>query len=258
MDPISITSLLDGTRVALNAINELKRNGRHATADIASLARSLQSLMDVLDSIVRDNRTVIADIDRKHSPSFQALIAIGAKTWCHTGDVSILGRAVQDCSTTVAELTDILQKCCSSSSAKERLKGTLKWTLSKERTIALSNRLERDKATIQLGMESLGYLPSYSMPLSSSFVYVLTTTSYRSRNDRFMHFITTRTLEEQEERERTRIIDWLSTYDFEARHLDLQSLRLTGTFEWFRECDVYREWSTGTMRLLWLEGRSKY
>ena len=68
-----------------------------------------------------------------------------------------------------------------------------------------------------------------------------------------------RTLEEQKERERTRINDWLSTYDFAARHLDLQSLRLTGTFEWFlRECQIYREWRTGTLRLLWLEGRSKY
>ncbi len=89
-------------------------------------------------------------------------------------------------------------------------------------------------------------------------VYVLTTISYRSRNDQFMDFVTARTLEEQRERERTRIIDWLSTYDFEARHLDLQSLRLTGTFDWFRECDLYREWRTGNLRLLWLEGRSKY
>ena len=78
MDPMSITSLLDGTSVALKAINELTRDYRHAPADIASLAHSLQSLMDVLDSIVRDNRTVIADTYRKHSPSFQALIAIGA------------------------------------------------------------------------------------------------------------------------------------------------------------------------------------
>lgn len=80
-----------------------------------------------------------------------------------------------------------------------------------------------------------------------------------------MDFLTARTVEEhrerertQRERERTRIIDWLSTYDFEARHLDLQSLRLTGTFDWFRECNLYREWRTGTLRLLWLEGRSKY
>ncbi len=89
-------------------------------------------------------------------------------------------------------------------------------------------------------------------------VYVLTTISYRSRNDQFMDFVTARTLEEQRERERTRIIDWLSTYDFEARHLDLQSLRLTGTYDWFRECDLYREWRTGNLRLLWLDGRSKY
>lgn len=89
-------------------------------------------------------------------------------------------------------------------------------------------------------------------------VNVLTTTSYRSRNDDFMHFVTTITLEQQRERERTRICDWLSKYDFEARHLDLRSLRLPGTFDWFGECDLYREWRTGTMRLLWLEGRSKY
>ena len=82
--------------------------------------------------------------------------------------------------------------------------------------------------------------------------------NFRSRNDQFMDFVTARTLEEKKERERTRIIDWLSTYDFEARHLDLQSLRLAGTFDWFRECDLYREWRTGTLRLLWLEGRSKY
>ena len=81
---------------------------------------------------------------------------------------------------------------------------------------------------------------------------------FRSRNDQFMDFVTARTLEEQKERERTRIIDWLSTYDFEARHLDLQSLRLTGTFDWFWESDLYREWRTRTLRLLWLEGRSKY
>ena len=87
---------------------------------------------------------------------------------------------------------------------------------------------------------------------------MLTAISYRSRNDQFMDFVTAITLEEQKERERTRIIDWLSTYDFEARHLDLQSLRLTGTFDWFRKCDLYREWRTGALRLLWLEGRSKY
>ena len=88
--------------------------------------------------------------------------------------------------------------------------------------------------------------------------YVLTTISYRSRNDQFMDFVTVFSLEGQRERERIRIIDWLSTYDFEARHLDLQSLRLAGTFNWFRECDLYGEWRTGTLRLLWLEGRSKY
>ena len=80
---------------------------------------------------------------------------------------------------------------------------------------------------------------------------------FRSRNDQFMDFVTARTLEEQRARERISMIDWLSTYDFEARHLDLQSLRLAGTFDWFRECDLYREWRTGTLRLLWLEGRSK-
>ena len=94
--------------------------------------------------------------------------------------------------------------------------------------------------------------------VSISKIYVLTTVSCRSRNDQVIDFVTARTIEEQRERERTRIIDWLSTYDFEARQLDLQSLRLAGTFDWFRECDTYREWRTGSLRLLWLEGRSKY
>ena len=82
MDPMSIAVslrvLLAGTSVALKAINELTQDYRHAPTEIASLAQSLQSLMGILDSMVRDNTTVIADNFRKHSPSFQALIAIGA------------------------------------------------------------------------------------------------------------------------------------------------------------------------------------
>ena len=81
-DPISVLSaagvLLDSTTGVLKAINELAREFHHAPTDIASLARSLQSLMDVLDNVVHENIRAIADNGRKHPPSFQALIAISA------------------------------------------------------------------------------------------------------------------------------------------------------------------------------------
>ena len=71
-------SLLEITRGALKAIDDLGVDFRYAPTDIVSLTHSLQSLMGILDSVVQDNTRVIADSGRKHSPSFQALIAIGA------------------------------------------------------------------------------------------------------------------------------------------------------------------------------------
>ena len=74
----AVGGLLDSTTEVLKVIDELAREFRHAPTDIASLARSLQSLIDILDSVVHDNIRAIADNGRKHSRSFQALIAIGA------------------------------------------------------------------------------------------------------------------------------------------------------------------------------------
>ena len=77
MEATTILSLLDSASVALKAINELTQDYHHAPKDIASLGNSLQSLMGILDSMVNDNTTVTGNSCRKHSPSFQALIAIG-------------------------------------------------------------------------------------------------------------------------------------------------------------------------------------
>lgn len=78
MEQISVAGLLDSTTGVLKVIDELAREFRHAPTDIAPLARRLQSLIDILDSVIHDNMRVIADNGRKHSPSFQALIAVGA------------------------------------------------------------------------------------------------------------------------------------------------------------------------------------
>ena len=74
----SVTGLIETTRGVLKVIDELAREFRHVPTDIAPLARSLQSLMDILDSVIYDDMRAIDINGRKHSPSFQALIAIGA------------------------------------------------------------------------------------------------------------------------------------------------------------------------------------
>ena len=73
-----VLTLVGTTAEVIQSVNELAREFHHAPTDITSLARSLQSLMDVLDSVGHDNTGLIADYDRKHSPSFQALTTIGA------------------------------------------------------------------------------------------------------------------------------------------------------------------------------------
>ena len=77
-DTLGVFGLLNGTGVALKVIQEFSQDIHHAPADIASLTRSLQSLIGILDLVTHDNIRVMADSGRKHSPSFQALIAIGA------------------------------------------------------------------------------------------------------------------------------------------------------------------------------------
>lgn len=77
-EAISVLSLVDGITGVLRNIDELARDFRHAPTDIASLAHSLQSLMGILDSVVHDNTSAIADSGRKHSPSFQDFFAIDA------------------------------------------------------------------------------------------------------------------------------------------------------------------------------------
>ena len=68
-DALGIVTLLDGTLVSLKAVQEFSLGFRHAPADIASLTRSLQSLIEILEIVPHDNTKVVADNDRKHSPS---------------------------------------------------------------------------------------------------------------------------------------------------------------------------------------------
>ncbi len=78
MDPLRFYNLIAVTGGALKASNDFIRDFRDAPTDIASLADSLQSLMGVLDGVVHDNIRFMTDSGRKQSPSFQALIEIGA------------------------------------------------------------------------------------------------------------------------------------------------------------------------------------
>ena len=79
MDPLSVStgvlSLVEVTRKTLKAIDDLGQDSGLAPRDITSLARSLQSLMGILDSLVHYDT---ADSGCKHAPSFQALDFISA------------------------------------------------------------------------------------------------------------------------------------------------------------------------------------
>ena len=66
----AVASLLNGSGVALKAIQEFSEDFHHAPADIASLTRSLQSLIGILDTVTHDNTRVLADNGRKHSKFF--------------------------------------------------------------------------------------------------------------------------------------------------------------------------------------------
>ena len=52
-------------------------------------------------------------------------------------------------------------------------------------------------------------------------------------------------------------LDWLSTFDYESKHLAVRAEWLPGTISWFWESPMYQAWSRGREKVLWVEGQSK-
>ena len=54
--------------------------------------------------------------------------------------------------------------------------------------------------------------------------------------------------------ERQKILDWLSPFNFASKQIDILNRRQERTGNWFLNADEFKQWISGTSRMLWCPG----
>lgn len=58
--------------------------------------------------------------------------------------------------------------------------------------------------------------------------------------------------------ERNRIIEWYSPLNFFLRQADIFSIRQPGTGGWLLQAESFKDWKSGTGRILWGRGTREW
>jgi hypothetical protein len=155
-----------------------------------------------------------------------------------------LMKSIEDCQFTLREILDALEET-RQDSTRQKLGKTVKrllWPLKREQTLALVQRLERQRNNLALALST-----DTAAGINETQI-ILADMQISLETDRMEK--RAREIAEQ----KRKVLQWLSSVDYEAKHKGASELQHPGTGSWLLENRDLQCWIAGETPFLWIYG----